>query len=147
MTLQELLQYLFPYFHGMRKLKNYISLELIFPKNWEFPNDIISKAQVEQNDKFNGEGYFLVFVSQPNDEFNNMIEVIAELINHNLEREEKERLFKTKVSELKKLFGSTKLEQLKHLEFNVYEETDTDADPQLYGADDDEGIEGDGEGA
>jgi hypothetical protein len=37
------------------------------------------------------------------------------------------------------------LEQLKHLEFNVYEETD--GDPQLYGADDDEGLEGDGEGA
>jgi hypothetical protein len=70
---------------------------------------------------------------------------IQKIIYHNLEREEKEKLFKSKVNELKKLFGSTNLEQLKHLEFNVYEETD--GDPQLYGADDDEGLEGDGEGA
>ena len=119
MTLQELLQYLFPYFHGMRKLKNYISLELIFPKNWKFPNEIISKAQVEQNDKYTGEGYFLIFVSQVNDDFNKMVEVIAELINHNLEREEKERLLRAKVSELKEIFEHTSLNDLRGLKINL----------------------------
>lgn len=119
MTLQELLQYLFPYFHGMRKLKTYISLELVFPKTWEFPNDIIGKAQVEQNDKYTGDGYFLIFVSQVNDELNNMIEVIAELINHNLEREEKERLLRAKVSELKEIFKQSSLNDLKGLRINI----------------------------
>jgi hypothetical protein len=132
MTLQELLQYLFPYFHGMRKLKNYISLELIFPKNWEFPNDIISKAQVEQNDKFNGDGYFLVFVSQPNSEFDNMIEVIAELINHNLEREEKERLLRAKVNELKEIFKHTSLTELKSLKINLETPEEDDLEDLLY---------------
>lgn len=119
MTLQELLQYLFPYFHGMRKLKTYISLELIFPKTWEFPNEIISKAQVEQNDKYTGEGYFLVFVSQVNGDINSMIEVIAELINHNLEREEKEKLLRAKVSELKEIFRQASLNDLKGLRINI----------------------------
>jgi len=43
MTFQEVLQYLFPYFHGIRKLKNYVSVELIFPKTWDFPNEILQK--------------------------------------------------------------------------------------------------------
>jgi hypothetical protein len=103
----------------MRKLKNYISLELIFPKNWKFPNEIISKAQVEQNDKYTGEGYFLIFVSQVNDDFNKMVEVIAELINHNLEREEKERLLRAKVSELKEIFEHTSLNDLRGLKINL----------------------------
>jgi hypothetical protein len=70
---------------------------------------------------------------------------IQNLIYHNLEREEKEKLFRTKVSELKKLFGSTTLEQLKHLEFNVYDETDEEHEPQLYGGDDEEIHKADGE--
>lgn len=119
MTFQEVLQYLFPYFHGIRKLKTYVSVELIFPKTWEFPNDILQKTQVEQNEKYTGEGYFLVFVSQLNDDFNHMIEVIAELINHNLEREEKERLLKSKVMELKEIFKSSSLDELKGLKINL----------------------------
>ena len=74
MTFQEVLQYLFPYFHGIRKLKSYVSVELIFPKTWEFPNEILQKAQVEQNEKYTGEGYFLIFVSQLTDDFNHMVE-------------------------------------------------------------------------
>ena len=55
MTFQEVLQYLFPYFHGIRKLKTYVSVELIFPKTWEFPNEILQKAIsiLEKNDYYN----------------------------------------------------------------------------------------------
>jgi len=132
MTFQEVLQYLFPYFHGIRKLKNYISVELIFPKTWEFPTDIISKAQVEQNEKYSGEGYFLIFVSQINDEFNNMIEVISELISHNLEREEKERLLRAKVSELKELFKHSSLNDLKGLKINIDSPDEDDLEDLLH---------------
>lgn len=145
MTFEETIEILFPYLYSIRRLKTYLSFDLIFPSTWEFPNNLVEKLQVTQNDGNDGK-MITSIVTLPNQSAQTL-SIIQKIIYHNLEREEKERLFKTKVSELKKLFGSTKLEQLKHLEFNVYEETDTDADPQLYGADDDEGIEGDGEGA
>ena len=131
MTFQEVLQYLFPYFHGIRKLKNYVSVELIFPKTWDFPNEILQKAQVEQNEKYSGEGYFLIFVSQLTDDFNHMVEVIAELINHNLEREEKERLLKAKVMELKEIFKASSLDELKGLKINLEHDDMDDVDHLL----------------
>lgn len=144
MTFEEIIEILFPYLYSIRRLKTYLSFDLVFPTTWEFPNNLLEKLQVTQNEGNDGR-MITSIVTVPNQSALTL-SVIQKIIYHNLEREEKERLFKSKVSELKKLFGSTNLEQLKHLEFNVYEETDTDADPQLYGTDDDEGIEGNGEG-
>ena len=136
MNFTDIIAYLFPYMGSIRRLKEYISIDLVFPSNWEFPTEVIQKCQVVQNEKFAGPGISLSFVSKPNDELEQLILVIEELINLNLEREEKERLFKNKVTELKKLFNSTSLNQLKHLEFNVYDEDGIE--PQLYGEDDEE---------
>lgn len=136
MNFTDIIAYLFPYMGSIRRLKEYISIDLVFPGNWEFPTEVIQKCQVVQNEKFAGPGISLSFVSKPNDELEQLILVIEELINLNLEREEKERLFKNKVTELKKLFNSTSLNQLKHLEFNVYDEDGIE--PQLYGEDDEE---------
>ena len=44
---------------------------------------------------------------------------IIGIINFNLEREEKERLLDEKIGELKKLFDSQKLENLKELKFDI----------------------------
>lgn len=143
MTFEEIIEILFPYLHSIRRLKTYLSFDMVFPGTWEFPNNLVEKLQVTQNEGNDGK-MITSIVTLPND-MSLSLSVIQKIIYHNLEREEKEKLFKFKVSELKKLFGSTNLEKLKNLEFNVYEETD--GDPQLYGTDDDEGIEGDGEGA
>jgi hypothetical protein len=143
MTFEEIIEVLFPYLYSIRRLKTYLSFDLIFPSTWEFPNHLVEKLQVTQNEGSDGK-LITSIVTVPND-MSGTLSGIQKISYHNLEREEKEKLFKSKVNELKKLFGSTNLEQLKHLEFNVYEETD--GDPQLYGADDDEGLEGDGEGA
>jgi hypothetical protein len=103
----------------------------------------VEKLQITQNEGNDGK-LITSIVTLPND-MSGTLSSIQKIIYHNLEREEKEKLFKSKVSELKKLFGSTNLEQLKHLEFSVYDEED--GEPQLYGTDDDEGLEGNGEGA
>jgi hypothetical protein len=144
MTFEDIIEILFPYLHSIRRLKTYLSFDLVFPTTWEFPNNLVEKLQVTQNEGNDGK-MITSIVTVPN-QTTPTLSVIQKIIYHNLEREEKEKLFKAKVGELKKLFGSTNLEQLKNLEFNVYEESDTDADPQLYGTDDDEGIEGNGEG-
>lgn len=128
MNFQEVLQFLFPYLHGIRKLNQYLSVELIFPKTWEFPQSIIEKAQVEQNEKYSGEGYHLIFVAEVNHttKVDEMLDVIADLITHNLEKEEKERLLKSKVIELKEIFKNASLEDLKTLKFDFEEYNDID---------------------
>lgn len=115
MSLQEILSILFPYLSSMRKMKQYLSIDLIFPKNWEFPNQYIEKAQVVQNDKYTGEGLFLSFVCEVEKNMDNTLEVVFEIINHNIEREEKEKLLKAKVLELKEVFKNTSLNDLQHL--------------------------------
>lgn len=142
MTFEEIIEILFPYLYSIRRLKTYLSFDLVFPNTWEFPNNLLEKLQLTQNEGNDGK-MITSIVTQPND-MSLTLSSIQKIIYHNLEREEKEKLFKFKVSELKKLFGSTNLEKLKNLEFNVYEETD--GDPQLYGTDDDEGVGTDGEG-
>lgn len=128
MNFQEVLQFLFPYLHGIRKLNQYLSVELIFPKTWEFPQTIIEKAQVEQNEKYTGEGYHLIFVAEVSHDtkVDEMLDVIADLITHNLEKEEKERLLKSKVIELKEIFKNASLEDLKTLKFDFEEYDDID---------------------
>jgi hypothetical protein len=143
MTFEDIIEVLFPYLYSIRRLKTYLSFDLIFPSTWEFPNQLVEKLQVTQNEGSDGK-LITSIVTVPND-MSGTLSGIQKIIYHNLEREEKEKLFKSKVNELKKLFGSTNLEQLKHLEFNVYDEED--GEPQLYATDDDEAIEGDGEGA
>ena len=143
MTFEEIIEILFPYLYSIRRLKTYLSFDLIFPTTWEFSNQIVEKLQITQNEGNDGK-LITSIVTLPND-MSGTLSSIQKIIYHNLEREEKEKLFKSKVSELKKLFGSTNLEQLKHLEFSVYDEED--GEPQLYGTVDDEGLEGNGEGA
>jgi hypothetical protein len=128
MNFQEVLQFLFPYLHGIRKLNQYLSVELIFPKTWEFPQSIIEKAQVEQNEKYSGEGYHLIFVAEVSHDtkVDEMLDVIADLITHNLEKEQKERLLKSKVIELKEIFKNASLEDLKTLKFDFEEYDDID---------------------
>jgi hypothetical protein len=126
MIFKDIVAYLFPYLHAVRRLKDYVSIDLIFPKNWEFPNEIIEKCQVVQNEKHQGDGYFLSFVSKPDDGLESLIDVIEELINHNLEREEKERLLRVKVTELKELFKHSTLNDLRGLSIILDNEDEDD---------------------
>ena len=121
MSIQEILTVLFPYLSQMRKVEKYLSIDLIFLQGWEFPNEFIEKVQVVQNDKYTGPGTFLSFVCQVEETMIKTLEIVFEIINHNLEREEKERLLKQKVVELKKLFEHSNLSDLKHLQINIPE--------------------------
>jgi transcriptional regulator of heat shock response len=131
MNFTDVITYLFPYLQSFRRLKDYLSIDLIFPKNWDFPNEIIQKCQVVQNEKHQGDGINLSFVSKLDNELESLIDVIEELINHNLEREEKERLLRLKVSELKELFKNSTLNDLKGLSIVLDNEEDEDSVEKL----------------
>ena len=121
MSLQEILSLLFPYLSAMRKMKQYLSIDLIFPKTWEFPNEYIEKASVVQNDKYTGEGVLLSFVCEVEKNMDRTVEVIFQIISYNLEREEKEKLLKIKLLELREVFKNGKLNDLQNLKIHLPE--------------------------
>ena len=119
MNFSELISYLFPYLSGIRKVKQYVSIDLILPSSLIFPTEIVEKTNVVQNENHKGNGTFLSFVTLPDDKMDDTLEVIFELITFNLERQEKEKLLKDKILELKKIFENSKLNELQSLKFDL----------------------------
>jgi hypothetical protein len=76
-------------------------------------------VEILQND--NGDGTKITsFVCENNTQLINKLENIVDaIIKTNIEREEKERLFKSKVQELKNIFENENLESLKGLKFDI----------------------------
>jgi len=120
MSLYKEFSTLFPYLQSVRKLKNYLSFDVQFPEAWKLPKKYVEEDKVMEQDS-NAPGYRLIsFVSEITEEgveknSNN----IQNIIKYNLEREEKERLFESKVNELKDMFEKQNLQTLQSLKFQV----------------------------
>ena len=111
------------YLKSVRILKNYVSLDMIFPSTWvmlkKMP-DGIEIVQTETQDS----GMVSSFVCENKEDLLNKVEeVFNNIVKTNIEREEKERLFNEKVNELKTLFDSQKLDLLKELKFDINQQS------------------------
>jgi hypothetical protein len=96
-----------------------------------------SPENVEILQDENNEGNIVTsFVCQSNKDFINSLEKIMDnIIRTNIEREEKERLFKMKVKELQNIFEKEKLDSLKSLKFDIEEynkilSNETESEPE-----------------
>jgi len=119
MSLYKEIENIVDYCSSIRKLKTYLSFDMIFPSTWT-----VLKSQVDETktvfNKSDEKGKNISFVSEINEEaISETISKIETVINYNKEKEEKERLFKEKVNELKNLFEKGGLEDLKNLKFDV----------------------------
>jgi hypothetical protein len=111
------------YLKSVRILKNYVSFDMVFPSSWVITKKTPENIEILQNENSDG-SYVTSFVCQNNREFINVLENTLEtVIKTNIEREEKERLFKTKVKELQSIFEKEKLDSLKSLKFDLEEFT------------------------
>jgi hypothetical protein len=120
MTLFEELFVLFPYLTGVRKLKTYLTFDMSFPNTWGLPKKYVNESQIVENDTQSKTHRSISFVSEFSQEgVDNTIDSIKNVIRYNKEKEEKERLFESKVIELKSLFEKEALGDLKGLEFNI----------------------------
>ncbi len=111
------------YLNSVRILQTYITFDMIFPTSWVMLKKLPEGVEILQNkDK---EGRLITsFVCENKLSLVDSIEVsIDKIIKTNIEREEKERLFKLKVQELKSIFETENLENLKGLKFDVEELT------------------------
>lgn len=119
MSLYREIEKIVEYNVSIRKLKNYLSFDMIFPASWT-----VLKSQVDETktvfNKSDDKGKNISFVAEISEEsISQTIANIETVINYNKEKEEKERLFKEKVNELKSLFEKGGLEDLKNLKFDV----------------------------
>jgi hypothetical protein len=120
MSLYKEFSSLFPYLQSVRKLKNYLSFDVSFPESWKLPKKYVEEDKILQQESQTPNEKLFSFVSEFNEE---EVEKIAgnvkSIINYNLEREEKERLFQSKVDELKNVFEKQSLNNLKNLKFDI----------------------------
>jgi hypothetical protein len=111
---------LLPYLQSVRKLENYLSFDVQFPKSWKILKKYANEEKVIQLESKNSDDRFFSFVSEISEnDVNNIIESITKIISYNIELEEKEKLFESKVSELKQIFEKQTLNSLKTLEFQL----------------------------
>lgn len=112
--------------HSIRKLKNYLSFDMVFPAKWSLPKTIIDESQVVgfEVDTQNSKG--VSFVSPIDEiEVSKTLTKITKIIKLNKEKELKEKLFKQTVEQLKNTFEKTDLDKLKNLYFDFEEDGDT----------------------
>jgi hypothetical protein len=111
------------YLKSVRVLKNYISFDMVFPSTWVMLKKMPEGVEILQNE--NQENILITsFVCENQKNLINSLETTMEfIIKTNIEREEKERLFKSKVQELKSIFEKQDLNNLKSLKFDIEELT------------------------
>lgn len=101
-------------------MKNYVSFDMVFPSTWVVPKKNENVEVLENQDKDGSVITSFVCVNSTN--LIDIVETTIEnVIKTNIEREEKERLFKNKVQELKHIFEKENLENLKGLKFDLEE--------------------------
>jgi hypothetical protein len=107
------------YVHSIRKLKNYLSIDLKFPTKWSIPKSIVEEGQVVgfESDDANFKG--ISFVTEISEiSVNVTLTKIAKIIKLNKEKELKEKLFKQTIEQLKQTFEKTDLDKLQNLYFD-----------------------------
>jgi hypothetical protein len=119
MSLYKELEPVISYIDSIRSLENYIVFDIKFPIGWK----VLKKYIVEDkfvNNGVNDEYLSLSFVAEFNEnEISNTQNNILGIVNYNLEREAKEKLLESKISELKSIFDKESLDTLKVLKFNI----------------------------
>ena len=109
-----------PYLKSIRKIEKYFSVDVLFPTTWKLPSSYVDESKVmEQNSTEPNKRQFS-FVSNINEkDLDDTISNVEKIVKYNLEREEKEKLFKQKIQDLKSVFESKNLESLKKLDFTI----------------------------
>jgi hypothetical protein len=133
------------YLHSIRKLKTYLSFDMVFPTKWSLPKSIVEEGQIVGFEAENQNLKGISFVSPIDDsEVSKTMTKISKVIKLNKEKELKERLFKETVERLKSTFEKTDLDKLQNLYFDFDDGDDTpELDVELDDDDNDSDYEQD----
>jgi hypothetical protein len=134
------------YIHSIRKLKTYLSFDMLFPSKWSIPKSIVEEGQIvafeAESQAFKG----ISFVTETNEtDVSKTLTRMAKIIKLNKEKELKEKLFKDTVDQLKSTFEKTDLDKLKNLYFDFDDGSNTpELNVELDDTDNDYDYEQDG---
>jgi len=109
---------------SVRIIKDHVSVDLNFPNKWVIPNEYM---EVQEVSILNGNDGTYSFVSKLDRKSIDILEMtINNIISFNIDREEKENLFRNKVQELKSIFDNENINELRALkfEFNEFNESE-----------------------
>ena len=124
MSLYQEFSALLPYLQSVRKIKNYLSFDVSFPNTWKIPKKFVEEDKImEQTSQVPNERLFSYVTEITEDGVQKAHINIKNIIKYNLEREEKDRLFESKVEELKQIFEKQNLDKLKSLQFDIIEKS------------------------
>lgn len=127
MSLYTEIKPLISYLQSIRKIETYITIDMLFSDKWKLPKNYIDESKVMEQKTDKPSLRLISFVSEENEKnLNETIKNIIGIINFNLEREEKERLFKVTVNSLKEVFEKQSLDNLKLLTFDIKKNDDTE---------------------
>lgn len=119
------------YLHSIRKLENYLSFDMVFPAKWQIPKSILEEKKIIPFDSTDQNLKGMTFACEINEvEITTTLAKITKTIRLNLEREQKERLFKQTIDRLKSTFEKNDLEKLQKLYFDFDEETNLDVEDE-----------------
>lgn len=109
-----------PYLQSVRKLKNYICFDICIPESWKLPKKYVQEDRVLEQEPPSETERLISFVSEINEtEVEKLTTNIQNIIEYNIEREEKEKLLEIKINELKLIFEKNPLSSLKNLKIEV----------------------------
>ena len=107
-----------PYFKGLKIAENYRIVEVNLKNSWNVQEDPNIDVQQKQTKESNNILYSMFFSDRKS--FDEILDFIEEkVINYNLEIEEKEKLLRMKVEELKRVFEDKNLDELNRLKFTT----------------------------
>jgi hypothetical protein len=103
-----------PYFFSLREINNNVSLDVKLPVTWKYDSIITKYKGIKMKVQDNGETTTLISLisNATMDGYEMVFSCVKEIIQTNVEMEEKNRLFQIKVKELEISFKS----QVKELE-------------------------------
>jgi len=114
---------IFEYLISVRRLKTYISIDINLPSKWKIPKKFVDEDKIIENDAIDTENRFFSLISEFNEESSNVtVNNIKSIISYNKEIENKEKLLKQKIDELKRIFEQENLENLNSLKFEINED-------------------------
>jgi hypothetical protein len=136
-----------PHFHSLREIEGNVSLDIKLPLTWKYeeivkPYRSIKFKVQDKNEKFT----LMSLISMgTQDGYDVVFACASEIINHNKEEEEKQKLFNQKVKELQELFKKESLDKLKDINLMTHygQEIATSLGMVIEG--EDEGPDGDTE--
>ena len=120
MTLYNKIADLIENLHSVRKLEDYLSFDMIFPKGWSIPKKLVDENNLLESESPIPDMRMISFISPINeDNIEKTLKIVKSVVKYNKDRELKEQLFQERVKDLKSLFDKSSLDDLHRLEFNV----------------------------